>query len=202
MPLLLLGENMLGARGAAGYRGTYRAAPPHADMLPEDSEYNQLFSWYCEADYHGGVEDSDRARRLLSLLRSQVGRRDFEIIEVCRVGHKPKISRELLGYDLSCAFYYSLLSWGLDLREAQQASQLPAAIRDLSALLEAHFKPLLNMHGLFSYEGNAAFCLRSMLALQALSPGLWENDQDSNFEVVAIFKIPDVEVSTSSSTLL
>jgi hypothetical protein len=36
-------------------------------------------------------------------------------------------------------------------------------------LVEAHFKPLLNEHSLFSDEYTAAFCLRSMLALQALS---------------------------------
>lgn len=182
---------MLGARGLASYRGTYREAPPHSDVLPEDSEYNQLFSWYCEAEYQSGVEDPNRAHRLLSLLRGQVGREDFEMIEVVRVGDRARIGREFLGYDLSCAFSYSLLSWGLELREARQSPQLPTAVRDLSTLLEAHFKPLLNEYGLFSDDEPAAFCLRSMMALQALSPGLWENEEASNFEVVAVFKVAD-----------
>jgi hypothetical protein len=189
MPLFILGGNMLGARGAVGYRGTYREAPPHSDVLREDSEYNRLFAWYCSAG-QCGVEDADRARRLFSLLRSQVGRGDFEMVEIGGVRDEPRIGRELLGYDLSCAFYYSLLSWGLDLREIQQATELPAAIKEAGALVEAHFKPLLNEYGLFSDQQTAAFCLRSMMAMQALSPGLWESEEASEFEVVAIFKVP------------
>jgi hypothetical protein len=195
MPLLVVGENMLGARGSAKYRGTYREAPPHADVLPEDSEYNRLFAWYCESEYQSGVEDPARARRLLGLVRVQVGRRDFEMIEVGPVGYTPKVGCDLLGYDLSSAFSYSLLSWGLELRQAKQAPQLPTAIRDLCVLVEAHFKPLLNEHGLLPDEHSAAFCLRSMMALQEFSPGLWENDEASDFQVVAIYKVPEAEMS-------
>lgn len=180
---------MLGARGAPRYRGTYRESPTHSDELPDDSEYNQLFLWYCDEEYRSGdVEDVAKARRLLRLLRGELGHEEFELIEATRLGEDPKIGRELVGYDLSSALGYSLLSWGLDLRQAQEARQIPAAIRDLSALVEAHFKPLLNEHGLFSDALTAALCLRSMMALQALVPGLWESEE-AVFEVVAIFRI-------------
>src|SRR4051794_23833127 len=115
MPLLLLGENMLGARGAAKYRGTYRQAPAHGDSLPEDSEYNTLFRWYCDAEYEpGGIVDVDRLRRLLKLLERETHRKGFEIIEACHANEPPNVGGELLGYDLSLHWSYSLLSWGLD----------------------------------------------------------------------------------------
>jgi len=189
MALLILGENMLGKRGAHNYRGTYREGPPHADALPENSEYNRLFQWYCKHECKSdGANDPDRIRRLATLLRSEVGRKNFEIIEALRVGEIPVMGYKLLGYDLSNAWYYSLLSWGLDLHRAMESTSLPTAVRDLSALVETHFRPALNEFALFSDEQTAAFCLRSMLALQSLAPDLWENDAASKFEVVAIFK--------------
>jgi hypothetical protein len=192
MPVLLVGKNVLGARGAENYRGTYRGSPTHCDELPEDSEYNQLFRWYCDEDYRlGGLEDLGKARRFLKLLREELGQQQFELIEGARIGEVPRIGGELLGYDLSAVFSYSLLSWGLDLSKPPEAPQPPAAIQDLSALVEAHFKPLLNEHCLFSDGRTAAFCLRSMMAMQALSPGLWESEDFPPFEVIAIFRIAD-----------
>lgn len=203
MPLLVVAGNNLGARGVSNYRGTFRERPPYGDGLPDGAEYNRLFHWYCEEGGESGVvDDLDRARALLRLLRADVRRKDFELIEATRATEKPRVGGELLGYDLSCAWSYSLLCWGLDLRQAQQAPELSSAIRDLSALIEAHFKPLLNERGLFSEEGTADFCLRSMMALQALSPGLWENEEASDFEVVAIFKVAEVEVTARDSDVV
>ena len=190
MPFLVLAGNALGPRGVANYRGTCRSSPPHADDLPDDSEYNELFFWYCDEDYRSdGVQDPDRARRLLQLVRVELGRLDFEVVEAVRLGQRPKVGGDLLGYDLSCAWSYSLLSWGLELGGNGKDDAVPPAIDALVALVEAHFRPLLNEHGLFSDEQTASFCLRAMMALQALRPGLWENEEASDFEVVAIFKI-------------
>ena len=191
MPFVVVGENELGARGAANYRGTGRMRPPHGDDLPEDAEYNRMFFWYCEEGGESGVvSDFSRAQRLTDLLHSELGRSEFELIEVTRVGEKPCVGGKLLGHDLSCAWSSSLLSWGLFMREVG-ASDLPSAIVDLVELVESHFAPLLNHHGLFTDEESARFCLRSMMALPSLSPGLWENDEASDFEVVAIFKVSD-----------
>jgi hypothetical protein len=196
MPFLVVAGNALGVRGVANYRGTCRESPPHADGLADDAEYNQLFFWYCrEDDKPDGVQDLDRARRLLQLLRRDLCRQDFELIETIRLGERPSAGGRLVGYDLSHAWSYSLLSWGLDLH-----SQGNSPIQDLVALVEAHFKPLLNEHGLFSDEQTAAFCLRSMMALQTLSPGLWEHEESSNFEVVAIYRVPEVESNASSNS--
>lgn len=184
MPLLLVAGNELGARGAPNYRGTCRERPPHADELTEESEYNKLFQWYCKAGGESGVvDDLDLALEMRRLLHTQLGRLDFELIEATRLGEAPRFGGELLGYDLSCALSYSLLAWGLDLRPGS------SPIDDLVALVEAHFRPLLNEDGLFRDEHTAVFCLRAMMALQALSPGLWENDEASKFEVVSIFLV-------------
>jgi hypothetical protein len=40
----ILGTNMI--EGYDYYKGTYRTSPDYIEKLPEDSEVNQLFSWY------------------------------------------------------------------------------------------------------------------------------------------------------------
>ncbi len=190
MRYLILGENVLGAHGAKNYRGTYRRSPPHADRLPADSEYNRLFDWYCQEDYgEAGVQDLERVARLLQLLQTDLRRSEFELIAAARINEHPVVLAELLGYDLSCAWSFSLLSWGLALARIREDSHLPMPVRDLSALVEAHYAPKLNKSGLFEDAPTAALCLSAMLALQELSPGLWESEEDAKFEVVAIFKV-------------
>lgn len=202
VPFLVLGANNLGARGARNYRGTCRERPPFATSLPADGEYNALFSWYCEAGGESGaVNDVAKAVRLTQLLRQALDRKEFELVEAVRAGDSVRLGGELLGYDLSCAWAYSLLSWGLDLSVAITREELPVAVRNLLALVEAHFKPLLNEHGLFRDERIATFCLQSMMALQAFRPGLWENEDSSDFEVVAVFKVADTELAAKGTPL-
>jgi hypothetical protein len=189
MPFILLGHNLLDPDGSTNYRGTARERPPYLDGTSDDSEYNRLVAWYFQA---GGdalaVEDLARARRLAELLVTEVGRVDFELVEAVQAGHAPLVGGALLGYDLSCGWTQSLLAWGLELQATADRHALPTAIGDLLALVEAHFKPLLNGNGLFGDQGVAEFCLRIMMALQAIQPGIWENEE-CTFGVVAVYKI-------------
>jgi hypothetical protein len=191
MAFLILGKNILGKRGSPDYRGTYRESIPYGDGMPDDSEYNILFRWYVDAEASGDVTDGAKAQRLLTILHRDFGRREFELVEATRLLEEPRIGGEFLGYDLSHALSYSLLSWGLDFSTVDKEGTLPVAVSDLLGLLGSHFRPLLNKNGLFSDKKMAEFCLRSMIALQQLFPGLWENEESSNFEVVAIYIIAD-----------
>lgn len=205
MTLLVLGNTFPESCSAPNYRGTYRGSPPYCEYLPEDSEYNQLAIWYWEVVEAFGVRDDlGKTSRLFKLLRDDLARAEFELIEAKRIGEKPRLEGLLLGYDLSWSFSISLLSWGLNLvgivnetkdkrrlnRQMREELYVPLAIRDLIALVEAHFKPMLNEHCLFSDVETAQFCLRSMMALQTLRPNLWEGE-NATFEVVALYKVPD-----------
>lgn len=183
MPFLILGKN-IDPNGPSRYRGTDREWPPFDDELSKDTAYSELFHWYIkDAHLRPGVNDINGARQLLTYVCTRLHRYEFELIEAVRLGDTVTVGGTKLGYDLSVACGYSLLSWGLDLTGGTTSPP----IDQLVELVQAHFQPMLNAHGLFSEEETALFCLRSMMALQALWPGLWENET-VHFEVTAIYK--------------
>jgi len=156
----------------ARYRGTFRAHPTYCNHLSRDHEVNELFFWFLrEGGETGVVHDLAKASRYAQLLNEvcMVGFERFEVVEVAH-GFDPKGQGELLGYDISSGYNDSLLWWGLQPQPG--INVLPGPIRELADLLHRHYAPLLGQYGLFKSAETADQCLRSMDALQRLSPNL------------------------------
>ena len=81
----------------------------------------------------------------------------------------------------------SLLSWGLKLSVG--TNQLAEPVRDLCDLLRRHYAPQLNGQGLFQNCEAASGCLRSMTALQGLSPNLFEGGDLREFRPVGLYTV-------------
>jgi hypothetical protein len=113
-----------------------------------------------------------------------VGFERFEVVEVAD-GFDPRGQGELLGYDISSGYNDSLLWWGLQPQPG--INVLPGPIRELADLLHRHYAPLLSQYGLFKSAETADQCLRSMDALQRLSPNLFEGvDLRPGYQVVSV----------------
>jgi hypothetical protein len=65
-------------------------------------------------------------------------------------------------------------------------------LKPLLRLTTEHFKPKLNANGLFDDEATARYCLEVMMAMQKLSPNLWE-DEKFIFEIKGIWALNEVE---------
>jgi hypothetical protein len=170
------------------YRGTFRAVPTYCDALRADHEINRLFiDWYLvEGGELGVVHDLPKARRFAELWNQQMGEPCYEVVEVV-VGRMPPVNKgELVGFDLSVGFHYSLLWQGL---RRPPGWVLPQSIDVLLHLMERYFVSQLNKSGLFQTFEMAAFCLRVMTALQGLHPNLFEVGDLSEFQVFGIYSI-------------
>jgi len=169
------------------YRGTNRAHPSHCDELPDDDELNKLFFWFIEEGGElGVVQDISKALRFAELWNARLEERDrFEIIEVTD-GDSPGWSAgRFIGFDLSSGYNNSLLSAGL--KQFAEANQLKEPIRELWDLVSRHYAPQLNSQGLFQTFEVASLCLRSMIALQDLSPNLFAGGDLRDFEAVGLY---------------
>jgi hypothetical protein len=167
--------------------GTYRAHPTYFEPLPSDHEINQLFHWFLEEGGEiGVVHDLRKAMRYAQLLNQfATGIKQFEVIEVTD-GEASRIGFELLGFDLSAGYNNSLLSWGLESQPG--VSGLSEPIRELVDLVCRFYGPRLNSYGLFQEPRTASECLRSMDALQVLSPNLFEGGElKGTFNVVGLY---------------
>jgi hypothetical protein len=171
------------------YRGTYRAHPSHSDIFPEAHEVNQLFYWFLdEGGELGVVQDIQKALRFAELLNlHSTGPEHFEVVECADMHTLSDSGGAFLGYDISAGFNNSLLSW--QLHPSPDNTELPPAIRELYELLCRHYVPQLNRQGLFQTSDIAAACLRSMIALQDLSPNLFEGGNLRNFHVLGLYRI-------------
>ncbi len=175
------------------YRGTYRASPSYCEELDADHEANQAFFWYCyEGDDPDIVHDLTKARELVAIYRRLDPPQRFEIVEVVVGNGSPTLDGQFLGFDVSADYYYSLLSWGLEIAKELSPDLVDEPARQildpLLKLTQAFFQPQLNMNGLFDDYETARFCLECMLALQEIQPGLWENEEVA-FEVVGLWKV-------------
>jgi hypothetical protein len=169
------------------YRGTYRAHPTYFEPLPSEHEINKLFHWFLEEGGEDGVvHDLPRAFRYAQLLNQNVtGIKQFEVVEVTDV-ETSQIGLDLLGFDLSAGYNNSLLSWGLERQPGVNGLSEP--IRELVDLVCRSYGPRLNPNGLFQEPGPALECLRSMDALQSLSPNLFEGGElKGKFSVVGLY---------------
>lgn len=171
------------------YRGTYRAHPTHCDEVPDDHEINRLFFWFLEEGGElGVVRDCSKALRFAELWNAraeQEGR--FEVLEVEEGDAPPESGGHFIGFDLSSGYNSSLLAWGLDLTPG--VSQLKEPIRELCGLLSRYYAPQLNGQGLFQSREVAVLCLRAMIALQDLSPNLFEGGNLREFRTVGLYAI-------------
>jgi hypothetical protein len=112
--------------------------------------------------------------------------RQFEVVEVTERYVPPSGGGALLGFDISSGLGgYSLLIGGLT--EIPKVGALPDAIWELANLLARCYSPQLNKHGLFPTPESAAMCFRSMVALQSLSPNLYESGDLRNFRVIGVY---------------
>jgi hypothetical protein len=169
------------------YRGTYRSHPTHCDDLPDDSEINQLFFWFLETGGElGVVGDLSKAHRLAELWNARLPMDDhFEVVEVTTSEMNPQSGGQFVGFDLSSGFNNSLLVAGLKL--SLDLSGLTKPIQNLYKLLSRHYAPLLNSVGLFQSSDDASHCLESIVALQELSPNLFEGGNLKNFYPVGLY---------------
>lgn len=184
----ILGTNMI--KGYDHYKGTYRTSPDYIEELPEDSEINQLFSWYMEV---GGelhiISDIEKAKKMVELYKNLTHPHILEVIRILEINEIPPGNEEFLGYDLSCGYGCSLLSWGLDIdNEVEEEDRLHKQISPLIRLVKKHFKPLLNKNSLFDDSETAKFCLECLMALQDIVPGIFENEE-MIFEVIGLSKV-------------
>jgi len=170
------------------YRGTYRSHPTHCGELSDDSEINELFFWFLEEGGElGVVHNSAKAFRFAQLWNSRIaGNSRFEVIEATD-SNRPESGGQFIGVDLSAGYNNSLLSCGLKL--CSEVSHLAASIGELCGLVSRHFSPELNESGLFQNFEIASFCLRSMIALQDLSPNLFEGGDLREFQCVSLYAL-------------
>lgn len=173
------------------YRGTYRAHPTYVDSAGSHEEVNQLFLWFLEEGGELGlVHDPVKALRYATLLNERSdGTRRFEVVEATEADANPQAGVEFLGVDLSAGCNNSLL-WWWGPEPWMGSDALPAAIRELGNLIYRCYGPRRNKHGLFQELHIASACLRSMDALQQLSPNLYEGESlQSGFEAVGLHLI-------------
>src|SRR5258708_1345657 len=156
------------------YRGTERAHPSYCDSLPEDHEINRLFYRFLEEGGElGVVHNLSNAVRFAELWNDLLPpERRFEVVDASTGESRPDSNGKFIGFDISHGFNNSLLSSGL--RASRLTNELPHPIRELSDLLRRHYAPQLNLQGLFQTFETASLCLRAMIALQDLSPNLFE----------------------------
>jgi len=173
------------------YRGTYRSHPGHCDDVSDDHEINRLFFWFIkEGGQLGVVRDVQKARRFAELWNARLEESErFEVVEVADAEPgQARCAGAFMGFDLSSGYNNSLLAEGL--RLSMGAQRLPEPIRELWDLTRRHYAPQLNAAGLFQTSEAASLCLRSMIALQDLSPNLFEGEDLRHFRVVRLHLAP------------
>jgi hypothetical protein len=189
--LILNGPRDPRAAKYPSYRGTYRAHPTYCDALPNDHEINQLFFWFLEDGGELGlVHDLAKASRYVELLNQNPlpGYKQFEIVEVTSPDSPQQAGGRLLGFDLSAGYNSSLLWWGLEPQLEPNAVREP--IGELVDLAYRYYAPRLGPCGLFQTPEIASQCLRSMDALQRLSPNLYEGeDLIPSYRVVGVYLV-------------
>jgi hypothetical protein len=170
------------------YRGTYRSHPSYCNEYPDDHEINKLFLWFIEEGGElGVVKDVNKSLRFAELLnKRQIRKGHFEVVEATDGDCCPCSKGSFIGFDLSSGFNTSLLISGLMLGCMDQVRE---PIREQCGLLSRQYSTQLNEYGLFQSNSIALSCLRSMTALQDLSPNLFEGGDLREFQSVGLYVI-------------
>ena len=138
------------------------------------------------------IHDLEKAKAMAAAYALACPDQHYEIVEATYDSPPETQSNQLLGYDLSAGYGFSLLSWGLDIGR-KPVDDLPSddplrILQPLICLVREFFQPQLNESGLFDDQEMANFCLRCMMALQQVRPSLWE-DEEVVFELVGLWKV-------------
>jgi hypothetical protein len=190
------------ADNTGGYRGVDRYGPTFCESLPADHEINRLFSWYVEPDGGGPVHDLAKAHRYAELCNLHFRGSRFEVVEVTKGQTPPEANGIFIGFDL---FGYggSLIAMGaLTARSRPDSNVVPEHVSVLCEVVSEFFRLKLNSYALFEEFETAAFCLRSLDALQRLRPGMYESenpDDLSGCEVVGIYMVSTVGKESDAS---
>lgn len=180
------------------YRGTYRSHPTHCDELPDNHEINRLFFWFIEEGGElGVVQDLPKAQRLAELWNARLNEPEhFEVVEATNGDTAAFLDKALIGFDLSAGYNNSLLVGGLT---QTLPIDLPEPIRDRWNLTKRQYAPQLNSSGLFETFETATLCLGSLIALQELSPNLFEGGNLRDFQPVRLRAITQKRINLETS---
>jgi hypothetical protein len=148
-----------------------------------------LFFWFLEEGGElGVVRDVSKAARFAELWNTRLSEKDrFEVVEVTDGSTHPQGDGVFVGFDLSSGYNNSLLAYGL--KQFMGGYELKDPLRELLDLSNRHYAPQLNGQGLFQTLEVASLCLRSMIALQDLSPNLFEGGDLRAFRPVGLHRI-------------
>lgn len=160
------------------YKGTYRNGPTYTEFLPLADPLNQMFLKYV--DNESRFIDIDDALKL-AFLYKQVGK-EFDVLGVDTADFKPTYKPgNFIGFDVSIAGWWSMLSWGLDWKDIS----LP--ISPILSLIELHFHSKLNEYGLFTQWEDAYFFVEIVKSVSVLAPGTFESED--NINALQIFQL-------------
>jgi hypothetical protein len=185
--LILDGIEAIPPGRKSAYRGTSRIGPTYCGELPADHEINRLFRWYIdEGGETGVVHNLPNAIRFAHLCNSHMASNGhFEVIEAVGPADRKESDGRFIGVDLSEGFGNSLLQWGL--KTFTGIHTLPPPIQEIANLLSRFYSPRLNSMGLFDVSEMASACLRSITAVQTLSPNIYEGGSLTRFRPVSIY---------------
>ena len=113
------------------------------------------------------------------------GKGSFEVIEVTEGNAASEGQGTFIGFDLSAGYNNSLLWCGLN--SGGSLEGIPQSVRDMWNSLRDLYAPQLNKNGLFQTFQLASECLRSMTALQDLSPNFFEGGDFGSFRVTGLY---------------
>jgi len=188
MKLMVLGRPIAPAQ--VGYRGTYREQPFHFDDRPEDDKANRVFQLFMDSTDEGGpIADLNTAVTVLEAYQRFAPQRNFELVELTSSGERPTVGTHLLGFDISCGYYYSLIAAAIAFAPNQDdAMGYAPGLYVLDRLLRKHFRAKLNTRVLFDEPEDAKSCLDAMMALQRIQQNLYENPE-MHFDFVGVHSV-------------
>ncbi|HVF98635.1 MAG TPA: hypothetical protein VND68_02245 [Chloroflexia bacterium] len=210
MKLALLGERiwLTNAPGNPHYRGTYRESPYSDRRFGKDHPVTHAYNLYLydggrrdgsDAEDFGIVTNVETARTVCKVFRELNGQH-YDIVELTADDASPSVGGEFLGFDVSYKFGHSMLWQGINMCPADGISRdfkgedwekVETIIAPLACLIDEHFRPQLNLDGLFdSYETAQRF-LDCMNAIHKLHPE-WCADMSGGYEVVGLYKVSEV----------
>ena len=191
MKLKILGDNYKKSLAGKHYRGVERPSPSYAADFGKNHPINQIyFDYLNRIDKYGMIGDFEFCQQLVAQYEKVISSQNFEIVELTNDEAIPDLKNScFLGFDVACVYRISLLSWGLQFRQADGKKKL-VDFHPLLRLIESYFKPKLNDHGLFNQYGDASFFLDLAKSIQKLEPNFWEGD-DCKFKVLGVWKVND-----------
>ncbi|MCW5877583.1 MAG: hypothetical protein KIS80_01790 [Anaerolineales bacterium] len=184
MRYLLLGRQFR----KSDYRGVERAHPGYIDSLKEDHPVNQEFLVFLESSTEGGLmDDLEEAKRIAKAYATLPDQQAFEVIGVTEDPATLAEEHQFLGFEVCDNSYsHSPLEWFFadEPFEDNPLTKNPfvggekeahAKLKPIIQLMQIHFSPLRNKHGLFSKYEDASFFVECFSSLRKVIPHYWEH---------------------------